>query len=287
MATYYRCVTIAGVGLIGGSIGLAMRQRFPGVKVIGYGSRPTTLVEAKRLGAITEITTDIGEATAESELIIACAPVDYIVTQIKQLALASRSGTLLTDAGSTKLGIVQELDEAKRSAPWPAGVDFIGSHPIAGNEKKGAQHARADLFVGRTVVVTPVPTSDLANLRRLEDFWAALGARVVQLSPADHDQALAITSHLPHLVAAAIAGTTPEHRVALTAGGWRDTTRIASGDPGLWRQILFANRENVLAALEQFRGALEAWHAALESQNATELERLLGEAKRIRDSAEN
>jgi prephenate dehydrogenase len=134
------------------------------------------------------------------------------------------------------------------------------------------------------VVITPTSQSQSKNVQRLEAFWSGLGANVIQMSAEEHDSALAMTSHLPHLAAAAIAGATPERYVTLTAGGWQDTTRIAAGDPVLWRQIMLSNRENLLAALGQLTTLLDAWRAALEAQDATELERLLTEAKRIRDA---
>ncbi len=133
-------------------------------------------------------------------------------------------------------------------------------------------------------MVTPVKTSRPDDVRRLNEFWAAVGAKVVEMPADEHDRALAVTSHLPHLVAAAIAGTTPERYVTLTAGGWQDTTRIAAGDPALWRQIMLANRENLLAAFAEFSTLLEAWRHAIEARDAAELERLLTEAKRIRDA---
>jgi len=281
--TTLRCVTVVGVGLIGGSIGLALRRRNSGIRVVGFGSRAGTLAEAKRIGAITDIVDTASAAALDSDLIIVCAPVDHIVDQVRQLAMACRAGTLLTDAGSTKLDIVQSLSSVETKT-WPADVEFIGSHPIAGNEKKGPQHARSDLFEGRAVVITPTAASTPKNLGKLQEFWKSLGARVVEMTAAEHDQAFAVTSHLPHLLAAAIAGTTPERYVTLTAGGWQDTTRIAGGDPALWRQILLSNRDNVLAALALFCGELEAWRIALENQDAIELERLLTEAKRIRDA---
>ncbi len=279
-----RCVTIVGVGLIGGSIGLALRRRNGALRVVGYGSRATTLASAQAIGAITEIATDAREAVADSELVVVCAPVDHIVEQVTQLATYCRPGTLITDAGSTKRAIVAELTTAAEGANWPSEVRFIGSHPLAGNEKKGPEHASAELFAGRTVIVTPTSASLPADVRRLNEFWSGLGATVREMSAEEHDQALAATSHLPHLAAAAIAGATPERYVTLTASGWQDTTRIAAGDPALWRQIMLANRENLLAALAELTTSLDTWRHALEAQDATELERLLTEAKRIRDA---
>jgi prephenate dehydrogenase len=275
-------VTIVGVGLIGGSIGLALRQRNPGVKVVGFGSRPATLDSALKLGAITSIAPSLEAAVADADLVVICAPVDHIVSEVQKLARHCKPGTLITDAGSTKAAIVSALSAADSS--WPTDVRFVGSHPLAGNEKKGPQHARAELFAGRTVVVTPTAQSQPQDVQRLEAFWTGLGANVVRMSAEEHDSALAMTSHLPHLAAAAIAGATPERYVTLTAGGWQDTTRISAGDPVLWRQIMLSNRENLLAALGQLTTLLDAWRAALEAQDATELERLLTEAKRIRDA---
>jgi len=281
-----RCVAIVGVGLIGGSIGLALRRRKLAARVVGAGSRPATLAAALHTGAITEIAADVASAVADAELVIVCAPVDHIVEQVRAIARACPAGTLITDAGSTKQQIVDELERyATSDATWPAEVAFVGSHPLAGNEKKGPQHASATLFEQRTVVVTPTSKSKPTNVSRLHEFWSALGAKVLEMSAAEHDRAVALTSHLPHLAAAAIAGTTPEQFLNLTAGGWLDTTRIAAGDPSLWRQIMLANRGNLLPALDALLTQLAAWRQALDTQDGVELERLLTEAKRIRDSA--
>lgn len=280
----WNCVLIVGVGLIGGSVGLAVRRRNLAQKIIGTGSRPETLQLAQQLGAISDIATDPAAAAQEADLIVVCAPVAHIVKQVRQLAAVCRPGTLITDAGSTKAQIVSELEQAARGASWGRDVHFVGSHPLAGNEKKGPKHASADLFVGRTVVITPTAETSNQDLHALSDFWSALGAKVTQLPPDEHDRALAATSHLPHLVAAAIAGATPEQYVTLTAGGWQDSTRIAAGDPLLWRQILLANRDNVLSSLDNFSQLLAALRQALEASDAVALERLLTEAKRIRDA---
>jgi prephenate dehydrogenase len=148
-----RCVAIVGVGLIGGSIGLALRSRKLATRIVGAGSRPATLEAALQTGAITEIAADVASAVAEAELVIVCAPVDHIVEQVRAIARACPAGSLITDAGSTKQQIVDELEQyAKSDATWPAEVAFVGSHPLAGNEKKGPQHASATLFEQRTVV---------------------------------------------------------------------------------------------------------------------------------------
>jgi prephenate dehydrogenase len=281
----FNCITIVGVGLIGGSVGLAARARGAAQHVIGTGSRPVTLESALKLGAISEIVTEPAAAVANADLVVICAPVDHIVEQAQRLAPHCRPGTILTDAGSTKENIIAGIEQAVTDPRWGQDVRFVGSHPLAGNEKRGPQHASADLFAGRTVVVTPGASTRAEDVSAVSEFWTSLGAKVVQLSAADHDRALAATSHLPHLAAAAIAGATPEQFVALTAGGWQDTTRIAAGDPMLWRQIMLANRDNLLESLDRLTGQLAEWRAAIERNDAAALERLLAEAKRIRDSA--
>lgn len=280
-----RAVAIVGVGLIGGSIGLALRARKLADKVIGAGSRPETLQTALKRGAISEIATDIKNAAAEADLVVVCAPVGHIVEQVRSLAPLCRPGTLITDAGSTKAEIVRQLaDAAAGDKTWNSEVRYLGSHPLTGNEKKGPQHASAELFAGCTVIITPTPASRREDCQRLAEFWSSLGAEVIEMPADEHDRALAATSHFPHLAAAAIAGATPEQYVTLTAGGWQDLTRIAAGDPSLWRQILLANRTNVLAALDEYITRLAEWRAALEAQDAVKLQKLLTEAKRIRDA---
>lgn len=285
MTKVWNCVTIVGVGLIGGSVGLAVRSRGVAKKVVGTGSRPATLQAAKSLGAVTAIHEELGAAVAEADLVVVCAPVGHIVEQIRQLVPHCRPGTLITDAGSTKAQIVADVEQlASEDSRWETHVRFVGGHPLAGNEKKGPQHASAELFKGRTVVVTPTESTRAEDCAAVHDFWTGLGAQVLEMSPAEHDRALAVTSHLPHLVAAAIAGATPERYVTLTASGWQDTTRIAGGDPLLWQQIMLANRTNLLAALDGFATLLADWRTALDSGDAVALERLLTEAKRIRDA---
>jgi prephenate dehydrogenase len=280
----WNSITIVGVGLIGGSVGLAARARGVARTVVGAGSRMATLETARKLGAITTIAPDLTAAAADAELVVVCAPVDHIVEQVRAIAPLCRPGTLIIDAGSTKEQIVAELDDAAAADGWGSRVHFVGSHPLAGNEKRGPGYASAELFAGRTVIVTPGDASRNEDVAAIGDFWQSLGAIVTQLSPAEHDRALAITSHLPHLLAAAIAGSTPERYVTLTAGGWQDTTRIAAGDPALWRQIMLANRANLLASLDEFSHQLAQCRAALEAGDAAALERLLAEAKRIRDA---
>lgn len=272
-------VAIVGVGLIGASIGLALRERGLAGRVIGIGRRPTTLEVARERGAVTETTTDLKQGVAEAELVVVCTPVATIVETVEQVAAASPASCLITDAGSTKGEIVAALDHLSDKGPR-----FVGSHPLAGGENSGPQHGRADLLVGRVVVLTPAEKTRPEDLQTLEQFWCALGARVVSLSPAEHDEALATTSHLPHLVAAAIAGSTPKQYAALVATGWLDTTRIAAGDAELWQQILLGNRDHVLKSLDRFEALLTEMREAIENVDQNRLKTLLLKAKRTRDA---
>jgi prephenate dehydrogenase len=272
-------VAIVGVGLIGGSIGLALRQRKLAESVIGIGRRQVSLRIARRMGAVSHTTIDLAKGVAQADLVIICTPVGCIIEHVLETARNCREGTLITDAGSTKQAIVAALDQG-----LPRNCRFLGGHPLAGSEKGGAANALADLFDGRVAIVTPTKNTRAEDYDVVEQFWQALGSVVVQMSPEEHDRALAMTSHLPHVAAAALAMTIPEKYFRLTGTGLLDTTRLAASDPELWKQILSYNRENVLVALEQYGAKLRTLHAALRDANDAELEQFLITAKKNRDA---
>jgi prephenate dehydrogenase len=272
-------VAIIGVGLIGGSVGLALRDRRLAVRVVGIGRRAESLTAAQNIGAVTETTLDLAAGVADAQLIVVCSPIDRIVEHVRAAAAACPPGALITDAGSTKGSIVAALDGALARE-----VTFVGSHPLAGSEKQGPTEAQADLFEGRLVVVTPGAHTREADRQRVGEFWESLGARVMAMSPAAHDRAVAASSHLPHLVAAALADAVPLAAHPVTAGGFRDTTRVAAGDAELWTQILLDNREAVLAALTPFEETLTALRAALAAGDRQELKTILNRAKTKRDA---
>jgi prephenate dehydrogenase len=188
----------------------------------------------------------------------------------------------LTDAGSTKAEIVRCVETR-----LPQGIAFIGSHPLAGSEKRGVEHADADLFQDRLTIVTPTPATPPSAVERISAFWRALGCRVRAMGPQEHDQALAVTSHLPHLLAAALAGILPPELQELSASGFRDTTRIAAGDPSLWTAIFAQNRLPVLNALKGLDDRLTRFREALASGNWTAVADLLAQAKKVRDALGN
>ncbi len=271
--------TIVGVGLIGGSIGLAAKHRGLARHVIGAGRRQATLDRARELGAIDETCLDYGAAVQRADFVVFCTPVDCIVEQVVNAAATCKSGVLLTDAGSTKATIVAGIE-----GRLPGGVEFIGSHPLAGSEKRGPEFAEAELFQDRLTIVTPTARTPPAAVERISAFWQALGSRVRIMAPEEHDQALAVTSHLPHLLAAALAGMLPPELHGLTATGFRDTTRIAAGDPALWTAIFEHNRESLLAALDSVGGRLERFREAIQQRDVVALTELLTQAKQVRDA---
>ena len=273
-------LTIVGVGLIGGSVGLAAKARGVARRVVGVGRDERNLVRAQAGGAIDEFTTDIRTASKSADLVVVCTPVDRVAADIAASAAAAPPHCLITDVGSTKGNIVRELDGKLA----PGGASFIGSHPLAGSEKRGAANARADLFADRVVVVTPTADSDPEAVAVIDLFWRSLGGRVIRMDPFEHDTALAVTSHLPHAAASGLAGVTPVGWLTLTAGGFKDSTRIAAGDPDLWAAIFEANREAVLAATDQFTERMNQFRELLTAGDRAGLVRWLADGKRVRDA---
>lgn len=274
----WNTITITGVGLIGASIGRAIRQRGLARRVVGIGRSPESLRTALIKGAIDDVLPD-EDAYGEADLIILCVPVDHIATLARTAALYAPDGCLITDAGSTKGDIVRQLS----ILPLREGVNFIGSHPIAGSEKKGPEYLNGDMFEGRVTVVTPTLDTPDAPLLQLEAFWRSLGSQVVRMGPEEHDEALALTSHLPHLAASALARLLPIDYQPLTGTGFRDTTRVAAGDPEIWTAIFQANRAAVDAALGRLIESLGEFRQGLRAGNATQLNSLLAQAKKVRD----
>lgn len=255
-------VAVIGVGLIGGSIGLALRAGSLARSVVGIGRNEASLAEALRVGAIDEATTDLEHGVASADVVVVCTPVTQIAAAARRAALAAPGGVLVTDAGSTKRTIVEavERDPAARAT-------FVGAHPIAGSEKKGPGAAVAGLFEGRACVLTPTPLTPPDRLARAREFWAALGCRLVEFAPQAHDEALALTSHLPHAVAAALAAAVPAEVLGLAAGAYRDGTRVAGSDAALWAGIFRENRTPLLHALDQFSRQLSSFRHALETDD--------------------
>ncbi len=278
----YDTVAIVGVGLIGGSIGLALRERKLARRIVGVGRRQNSLDAARKIGAIDHGVTNLAAGVSDAQLVVVATPVDTVVERVIQAVAAAPPGALITDVGSTKETIVSMVDAAL--ATRRSGPRFVGSHPLAGDHRTGAQHARADMFDGRIVVVTPSESTRPAAITEISGFWQGLGANVTTMTPAKHDAALAITSHLPHVAAIALSAATPSELLKLTASGWRDTTRVAGADPQLWQAIFSANRQHVLDAMDLLSQTLESLRESLEHGDYETLTAMLqAAAKKKRD----
>jgi len=270
-------VAIVGVGLIGGSIGLALRSRGLAVRVVGVGRDLKTLHQARQRGIIDQATTDLEEGVAAAEVVVVCTPVSRIPHDVRRAAEAVPAGALVTDAGSTKRQIVETVETNLAAADV-----FVGAHPIAGSERAGAAHARAGLFRDRVCVLTPTPRTSIDRLERARRFWGGLGCRVVEMSPIEHDEVLAYTSHLPHAMAAALASSVPAEWLALAAGAYRDGTRVAAADAGLWTDIFRANRGPLLKALGALEERVAAFKYAVMTDDEDAIRRWWDEARHRR-----
>lgn len=259
-------VTVIGVGLIGGSIGQALRKRSLSDRVIGVGRSESKLAEAQQVGAIDAFTTDLAEGVSEAEVVVVCTPVDQVAAFAIRAAALGTDGLLLTDAASTKRTIVEEVERQES-----ARLAFVGAHPIAGSERQGAAFSDGDLFAGRVCVLTPTGRTPIDRVERARDFWTAIGCRVLESSPASHDEALALTSHLPHAVASALARVVPVEALEMAAGAYRDGTRVAGADARLWTAIFLENREPLLRALDGFSAEIDQFRSALVRADASTL----------------
>ena len=255
-------LSILGVGLLGGSLGLAAKSAVSGVSVVGYGHRASTLEEALRLGAIDRAAGSAAEAVGGADAVFLCTPVGLFGELLREIGPALRAGAIVTDVGSTKRSVVELAEKT-----LPPGVRFVGSHPMAGSEKRGVQFASADLFQDAVCITTPTARTDPAALEEVESFWRLLGMDVTRLSPQEHDRRLADISHLPHAVAAALVSLQDEASFPLAGQGFRDATRIAAGDPPMWRDILLDNRDNLRDSVRRFRQHLDELLSRLDADD--------------------
>jgi len=271
-------LTIVGVGLIGGSVGLAAKRRGIARRILGIDRNPARLAFALSRGAIDQSSYDLSAAARSAEVTVFCLPVDEIAQQVLAATSVGPADNLFIDTGSTKTLITRTIEA---SSPT---TRFVGCHPLAGSEKQGVEHAEADLFENKLTIVTKTASTAPDALEQATRFWQLLGSSVRVISPEEHDAALAFTSHLPHLLASALAGILPPTLNDLTASGFRDTTRIAAGDPGLWTAIFSHNREAVLDALAVLSKRLECLRNSLSTSDWATLNDQLLQAKKVRDA---
>lgn len=273
-------VAILGLGLMGGSLGLALRARGFTGRLTGYARRDAVGAEARRRGVADEVFETPAAAARGAELVVICVPVRDIPPLVAEIASSLAPHAVVTDVGSTKAWVV----ERSEAALGAAGPRFVGSHPIAGSEKQGLDAAAATLYENALTVVTPRAETDPSALSRVAALWRFVGARVVELSPEEHDRRLARTSHLPHLVAAVLAATAgrdgeAELFGAFCGAGFRDTTRVADGSPEVWEDIVRTNPAAILAEMEAFAARWRAAADALRAEDYAAVRRWLEEGR--------
>lgn len=267
---------VIGCGLMGGSFALALKRAGLVRRVVGYSKSPSTTEKARKLGVIDLAAESALQAVAGSDLVLVAVPVAASETTFKAIRQLIEPHVLLMDVGSTKRDVV---DAARRGLRERV-ASFVPAHPITGKEASGIQHADAALYAGRQVILTPLPQTRPELVQRATDVWAAIGSQVLRMTPENHDAAFAAVSHLPHLLAFAYFSAIvnqPAGRdfLSLAGPGFRDFTRIAAGNPEMWRDVLLANREEVLKQSQRFRQALDAIEHVMREGNADALEGLL------------
>lgn len=274
---------LIGCGLMGGSFALALKRARLVKRVVGYSKSPSTTERARQLGVIDVAAPSALLAVSGADLVLVAVPVAASEATFKAMRHGLTAETLVMDVGSTKGDVI----EAAQRGLQDHFNCFVPAHPIAGKEASGIEHAEAQLFDGRQVVLTPVRGTLRSNVQRASHVWTAVGGKVLQMTPDEHDGAFAAVSHLPHLLAFAfingLAGQPERKRFLELAGpGFRDFSRIAASDPAVWRDILLANREQVLAQTREFREALEALELMVATGDAQALENAIESARRVR-----
>ncbi|HNW39422.1 MAG TPA: prephenate dehydrogenase [Candidatus Omnitrophota bacterium] len=267
-------VVIIGTGLIGGSLGLALRKQHLAGQIIGLSRHQKNARFAKRIGAIDVVGASL-KVLADADLVILAMPVDAIIRIAPEIAEKIKKECLVIDVGSTKERIVSEF-----SALIP---NFVGCHPLAGSEKKGIVNLQDSIFKGSICVITPTKKTSKITLDKIKRLWQKLGARITVLPAKKHDQILALTSHLPHAIAFSLISAIPEQFLGLSSNGLRDATRIAGSDADLWGEIFLSNRGNLLKALSVFQIKLAALKFALKNKDKERLTKILRQAKQKRE----
>ncbi|MDX2251585.1 MAG: prephenate dehydrogenase/arogenate dehydrogenase family protein [Nitrospira sp.] len=287
MAVHFKQVAIIGVGLIGGSLGMILRRKGLADHVVGVGRSLDNLKTAVTVGAIDRYVADPTDGVQGSDLVILATPVDTYERHLKNWAHRLRPGTIVSDVGSVKGTLVERSEAA-----MPAGVHFVGAHPIAGKEKTGVAAGSDQLFKGARCILTPTKRTDPRALEQIKEMWEATGSILLTMDPHLHDQILGAVSHLPHVAAFALMNALAElrdHQIPAldlaghSGGGLRDTTRIAASSPEMWRDIFLWNRDNVVSFIERYERALEELKQLIKAGDAAGMERVLERAKAERE----
>jgi prephenate dehydrogenase len=277
-----RELAIVGLGLLGGSAAKAARTEGLARRIVAVGRSAARLEAARRDGSVDRVTTDLEAGVRDADFVLLAAPVAAIESMLADVWQTAAPEATITDVGSAKAAIVRAADRLAAGRP----LAFVGAHPMAGSEQSGYAVARADLFQGATVILTPTERTDPEAAKRVTQFWEALGARVTALEPERHDHVVAAISHLPHLVAYALVESVAQlngQALELAARGFKDTTRIAASDPRVWREIFLTNRAALGETLTAFRAALAEVEALIGTGDGERLERKLAEIKAVRE----
>ncbi|MCC2977009.1 prephenate/arogenate dehydrogenase family protein [Sphingomonas sp. PL-96] len=278
-------VAVIGLGLIGSSVARAVREAMPGVRLTGHDADPQVRETARALRLVDDVADHPGAAVLDAELVVLCVPVGAIGAVAAELAPDLPPGVIVSDVGSSKTSVAQALAEAL------PGAAVVPAHPVAGTERSGPEAGFATLFRNRWCILTPAEDADPVAVERVAEFWRRLGADIERMAPEHHDRVLAVTSHLPHLIAYTIVGTasdleevTQSEVIKYSAGGFRDFTRIAASDPTMWRDVFLNNREAVLDMLQRFSEDLSALQRAIRWGQGDELFELFSRTRAIRRS---
>ncbi|MEM9421456.1 MAG: prephenate/arogenate dehydrogenase family protein [Pseudomonadota bacterium] len=277
-------ICLVGLGLLGASLGHATRRGHLAREIIGADRDAGVCKRAEELSVVDSASTDLMAAVIDADLVILCTPVGTFSAIADKIAPALKPGAILTDVGSVKSDVVKSV-----GPHVPSGVHFIPAHPVAGTEKSGPDAGFVELFDGRWSILTPLPGTDKAAIDRLTTYWVGLGAKVEIMDPEHHDLVLAITSHIPHLIAYNIVGTaadletvTQSEVIKFSAGGFRDFTRIAGSNPDMWRDIFLTNKDAVLEMLGRFSEDLSTLQRAIRWGDGEALHDLFTRTREIR-----
>jgi len=279
-------VAVIGLGLIGSSVARAVRAAMPTAQLTGHDVDPAVRETARAMGLVDDVADHVGAAVTDADLVVLCVPVGAIGEAAAELAPDLPADAVVTDVGSCKASVAAAL-----AAALPAGTAIVPAHPVAGTERSGPEAGFAELFRGRWCILTPPDGTDPMAVERVSEFWRRLGAEVAVMTPERHDRVLAVTSHLPHLIAYTIVGTasdleevTQGEVITYSAGGFRDFTRIAASDPTMWRDVFLQNREAVLDVLQRFSEDLSHLQRAIRRGDGDLLFDLFTRTRAIRRS---
>ncbi|MGA2678379.1 MAG: prephenate dehydrogenase/arogenate dehydrogenase family protein [Sedimentisphaerales bacterium] len=271
---HLRKITVIGLGLLGGSVGLAVSQSLSGVKTAGFSHRPSTRAKARRLKVVDEVFDDIKASVKDADLVILATPIGNFEDTFHQIADALPAGCIVTDVGSTKL-----MPHHWAARCLPKNVHYVGSHPIAGSEQRGVEFCRDDLFYKALCILTTSKNTDKCSVRIVKEFWSALGCFVKIMTPAQHDRIFADVSHLPHITAAALVNASNAEELKFAGKGFMDSSRIASGPANIWADVLMTNTQNITRGIDRLAAELAKLKKAIRAGDRKRIEKLLDAAR--------